>query len=122
MRGSTKMSDKPITWKDDPESLREEIKKLEDEIQAGWDRVNTPCGDALDKLWKAIMPENYGDWEYAGQAYRHLLCVYKEQNDKIKELEQEVETSKDGLALLSKMYSGYEVGHRQGGNDGNKET
>lgn len=66
---------------------QQRVKELEDEIQAGWDRVNTPCGDALDKLWKAIMSSTYGDWEYPGQAYRHLLCVYNEQNAKIKELE-----------------------------------
>jgi predicted nucleic acid-binding Zn-ribbon protein len=76
--------------------LETEVEELGQRLQAREDRTNAPCADALDKLWKAIMPENYGDWEYAGQAYRHLLCVYNEQNDKIKqndkvkELEDEI--------------------------------
>ena len=71
--------------------LEEENKQLVSEIERKTDRLNVPCGDALDKLWKDIMPPDYGDWEYAGQAYRHLLCVYREQNDKIKDLEKEIQ-------------------------------
>ncbi len=43
--------------------------------------VNAPCGEALDQLWREVItsqhPE-YGDWEYPGQAYRHLMAEYRE--------------------------------------------
>lgn len=68
----------------------EEISYLERKILAmidefGYTReelfaiVNTPCGNALDKLWRDIILKenpNYGDWEYPDMAYRHLLAHY----------------------------------------------
>lgn len=39
----------------------------------------TPCEDALDLLWQEIILKNnpdYGDWEYPGQAYRHIKAEY----------------------------------------------
>lgn len=43
--------------------------------------VNAPCGEALDQLWREVIiskhPE-YGDWEYPGQAYRHLAKEFEE--------------------------------------------
>lgn len=65
--------------------VTERINQLEEEIQAGWDKINVPCGDALDKLWQDIMPEGYGDWEYPGQAYRHLKA----------EIEKRIKEAKD---------------------------
>jgi len=43
--------------------------------------VNAPCGEALDLMWRDIIlskDPNYGDWEYPGQAYRHLIAEYRE--------------------------------------------
>lgn len=46
--------------------------------------VNAPCGEALDQLWREVIlsknPE-YGDWEYPGQAYRHLKKEFEELRD-----------------------------------------
>jgi len=53
--------------------------------------VNAPCGEALDLLWRNIILSkypNYPDWEYPGQAYRHLLAEYRdlqEENRRLRE-------------------------------------
>jgi hypothetical protein len=42
---------------------------------------DNPAADALDKLWRDIIlvrRPSYGDWEYPGQAYRHLLAEFNE--------------------------------------------
>lgn len=39
------------------------------------DKEKDPCEDAIDLLWQEIILKNrpdYGDWEYPGQAYRHI--------------------------------------------------
>lgn len=68
--------------------LREEGEELGKRIQDREDKFNAPCADALEKLWKAIMPPNYGDWEYPGQAYRHLKAEFDDQQKRIDELEE----------------------------------
>jgi hypothetical protein len=60
--------------------LMDKVVALEGQLQRHKREVtNDACGDALDKLWKEIillrMP-NYGDWEYPGQAYRHLKAEF----------------------------------------------
>ena len=50
----------------------EEVNRLHDEM----DGHNMAAAKALDKLWADIMLKrypDYGDWEYPGQAYRHIL-------------------------------------------------
>ena len=45
------------------------------------DISNDACGDALQKLWDEIIvahKPNYGDWEYPGQAYRHIKAEFDE--------------------------------------------
>lgn len=45
------------------------------------ERGNKPSADALDLLWKEVIlahKPNYGDWEYPGQAYRHLLAEFND--------------------------------------------
>lgn len=45
------------------------------------DRVNAPCADALDRLWKEVIlarKPNYDDWEYPAMAYRHLKAEFDE--------------------------------------------
>jgi hypothetical protein len=40
---------------------------------------NDACGHALQKLWDEIIvarSPNYGDWEYPGQAYRHIKAEF----------------------------------------------
>ena len=57
-----------------------------------FDIINTPCGEVLDWLWKEmILAENpdYGDWEYPGMAYRHLLARYVSILDENKRLKEE---------------------------------
>jgi|SRR6185436_4023210 len=42
---------------------------------------DVPCAQALNDLWLAIILKHkpdYGDWEYPGQAYRHLLAEFTE--------------------------------------------
>ncbi len=44
-------------------------------------RYNNPCAEMLDLLWKEIIlarKPKYGDWEYPGFAYRHLMCEIEE--------------------------------------------
>lgn len=73
-----------------------EIKEMEEKFGGKWEElclnlVNVPCGHAIDLLWKDIIlskDPNYGDWEYPGQAYRHLLAEYRdlqEENRRLRE-------------------------------------
>jgi len=62
-----------------------ELKEQLQQAQAELEEKNYACGDALQKLWDEIIVANkpdYGDWEYAGQAYRHLKAEW---NDLVKE-------------------------------------
>lgn len=65
--------------------------------EAGRDPAFNPCADALDLLWRDVIlahkPE-YGDWEYPGFAYRHLLAEF---ND----LRARVAQQADELAAIS---------------------
>lgn len=63
-----------------------EIKAMEEKFGGKWqelciDLVNVPAAQAIDDLWREVilgkMP-GYGDWEYPGQAYRHLVAEYRE--------------------------------------------
>lgn len=62
------------------------IKEMEEKFGGKWeelclDLVNVPSAQALDELWKAVILSNkpdYGDWEYPGQAFRHLLAEWNE--------------------------------------------
>jgi hypothetical protein len=72
---------------------------------------NTPCGDAIDLLWKEIIlakDPKYGDWEYQGQAYRHLKAEYEELQARVKLLEAQVvavtECRDQTYAQLSKAH------------------
>ena len=56
------------------------IKELEDEVREGYDRINTPCGEVVDDLFKLVMPEGAADWEYPAQAFR---CI-KERIEELK--------------------------------------
>ena len=50
---------------------------------------NDACGDALQKLWDEVLVAHrptYGDWEYPGQAYRHLKAEYEAIRKAAKEL------------------------------------
>ncbi len=56
-----------------------------------FDVVNAPCGEALDLLWRDVILSkhpDYGDWEYPGQAYRHLAKEFNE-------MRQEIDALKD---------------------------
>ena len=78
------------SYEEENDQLKEDNDNLIKQLEEGIKHINAPCADALDKLWRDIMPPNYGDWEYAGMAYRHLLCMYREQSDKIFDLEEEI--------------------------------
>ena len=62
--------------------LLETIKALETER----DKREAACADALEKLWREIVVArcpDYGDWEYPGQAYRHIKAVVDELEQKL---------------------------------------
>jgi len=45
---------------------------------------NQACCDAINLLWRDMIlarRPKYGDWEYAGQAYRHLLAEFTDVRD-----------------------------------------
>lgn len=47
---------------------------------------DNPAADVLDKLWQEIILKqnpDYGDWEYPGQAFRHLKAEYVDLRMKI---------------------------------------
>ena len=54
-----------------------EAKALEHELSG----LNAASADALECLWEDIVlsrkPE-YGDWEYPGEAYRHIMLEIEE--------------------------------------------
>ena len=63
-------------------------------------QASNPCADALDKLWKETILKyrpTYGDWEYPGMAFRHIVCEFEE-------LRQERETLAQRVSLLEKLY------------------
>lgn len=83
-----------------------EIQEMEEKFgDLGEDMFNSACGGALDMLWKDIIlsrDPNYGDWEYPGQAYRHLLAEYHDLQamngrlaDRLKYLAQQIEDFAD---------------------------
>jgi hypothetical protein len=63
---------------DTPAWLKSEIDLLRLELETR----NYACGDALDLLWRDIVyarrGEDYGSWEYAAQAYRHIMAEFNE--------------------------------------------
>lgn len=78
----------------------EKIKQMELKLGEDWrvavlDLINVPCALALDDLWKKIVianqGEDYGDWEYPAQAYRHILIEYEELKEKYNKLVKELE-------------------------------
>ena len=87
-----------------------EIQEMEKKFGGKWEElclnlVNVPSAHALDLLWKDIIlsrDPNYGDWEYPGQAYRHLLAEYRDLekmsqrlSDRLKYLAQQIEDFAD---------------------------
>lgn len=57
----------------------EKIKAMEVKLGESWQTavleiVNAPCAHALDRIWKDLFPDEYGEWEYPGQAYRHIMA------------------------------------------------
>lgn len=54
----------------------------DDVVYLRMDLVDTsPSTDAIDDLWRDIILEthpDYGDWEYPGEAYRHILAEHKQ--------------------------------------------
>lgn len=56
------------------------------------------CADALELLWKEIIiarNPDYGEWEYPGQAYRHLKAEFDEQEKKIERAVFRAKTAED---------------------------
>jgi hypothetical protein len=90
------------------------IEELEEKLQSRIDKVDLPCGDALEQLWQKIMPENYGDWEYPGMAYRHLLAEFQDRDKRIAELEARIKRGQRRVDLLS----GKRITEERGDDDG----
>lgn len=52
-----------------------EREQLADLLSKEIERINVPCAEAIGQMWAAIIlavKPNYGDWEYAAQAARHI--------------------------------------------------
>ena len=111
--------------------LEARVKELEEQqkdlIEAS-EQKNTPCGDAIDLLWKEIIlakDPKYGDWEYPGQAYRHLKAEYddrvKERDHAnmvadavvahVKELEAKPTHNRDGLLSAMRRFRSTQADH-----------
>lgn len=57
----------------------------EDEVEEARDERN-PAAQAIDDLWRAVIlahKPDYGDWEYPGQAYRHILAEFNELRERL---------------------------------------
>jgi len=101
----------------EPCPLRARVKELEEQqkdlIEAS-EQKNTPCGDAIDLLWKEIIlakDPKYGDWEYPGQAYRHLKAEYEELQARVKELEAKPTHNRDGLLSAMRRFRSTQADH-----------
>jgi hypothetical protein len=57
----------------------QDLNRLETAYRGRIEMLNVPCAHALDELWKEIMPEDSGDWDYPMFAKRHILCEIEEQ-------------------------------------------
>lgn len=91
-----------------------EIQEMEERFGGRWqelclDPINVASAQALDLLWQDIIlsrDPNYGDWEYPGQAYRHLLAEYRDIKamngrlaDRLKYLAQQIEDFADSEVM-----------------------
>lgn len=68
--------------------LEAEKELLKDEM----DGRNQAAANALDKLWKEILEKeypDYGDWEYPGMVYRHIVLEFKSLKAENKKLHQD---------------------------------
>lgn len=63
------------------DQLRTEVGRLGKALDAKISAVNTPCGDAIEWLWNKVSP-GY-EWEYPGQAARHLWAIFEEKEANI---------------------------------------
>jgi hypothetical protein len=74
-------------------------------LRAELDEHSDASSDALDLLWKEIIlanDPNYGDWEYPGQAYRHLMIEFNNQRAELNALRARVaELEKQNATLRS---------------------
>lgn len=78
----------------DKAALLIRAEKAEAEIVAL--RENDACLDALNLLWQDIIlahNPDYGDWEYPGQAYRHIKAEHDEALARVAELERLIDSA-----------------------------
>lgn len=51
----------------------------------------SPLEVAIDDIWRDVILKhkpNYGDWEYGGQAYRHIVAEFEELRSRLAEAEK----------------------------------
>ena len=61
-------------------NLDEQCNMLAKQLDGEIDKLNVPCANAIDELWKRVMPKDYGDWEYPGFAMRHLNAEFEDRS------------------------------------------
>ena len=57
-------------------------------------QADNPCRNALDLLWQEIIiahKPDYGDWEYPGQAYRHIKAEFEDAMQRAEKAADEAE-------------------------------
>lgn len=80
-----------VALRERAEEAEDRVEELATKLEDVHEKFNAPCGDALDRLWKEVMPATYGDWEYPGMAYRHLRAEFDDRNKRIKYLEGQLD-------------------------------
>lgn len=81
-----------------------EIALMERKFGGRWqelclDLVNVPAAHAIDLLWQNIVTAQdpaFGDWEYPGQAYLHLIGEYRRLQEENRKLKAMCAAAKEG--------------------------
>ena len=89
----------------DFEDYDKEVQEMEERFGGKWqelclDIINAPAAYTLDTLWEKMIlarNPNYGDWEYPGQAGRHLVAEWEAVQAELSEL-------REGVQLLRAEY------------------
>ena len=96
-----------------PASPAEVLSLLDDAAEldaAGADGDKSPLEDAIDKIWRDVVLARkpaYGEWEYGGMAYRHIVA-------EVRQIEAERDAARDEIAGLKRAYEA-EIAARLGG-------
>jgi len=80
-----------------------ELQKFVADLEAEIKERSDASTDGLNKLWQEVIlaaKPDYGDWEYPGQAYRHLKIEFDELKQRAEKAEARVADLEGGLRYI----------------------